>query len=204
MSARPRPPQSQQVGQCGAEFVAGRFSYRREAPVLRDLLAAVGKDAEMGLGVADIDDEQHPGHYRLLPRCAPPGQLRAAAVRPGGPPAPVPARRDGVGQASGRREGVSSGSSSSRGTSTNRLERTSACGQTQARRERKVPGPEQQQVDVDHARTVARSAGRAPEHPLDRLGRRRAAPAAHARSRIRTQALRNSGWSRTSPTGSVS
>ena len=47
----------EQAAQRRAELVGGRLADRREAPVLDELVAAVG--AEVRLGVADVDDEQH-------------------------------------------------------------------------------------------------------------------------------------------------
>ena len=51
------PAQLEQVAQRGAELVGGRVAHGREAPVLDELVAAVG--AEVRLGVADVDDQQH-------------------------------------------------------------------------------------------------------------------------------------------------
>ena len=62
---------------------------------------------------------------------------------------------------------------------------------------------EQQHVDVDRPRAVAHAAGVAAQVALDRLARIEQLLGPEL-GPIRTQALKNSGWSRTSPTGSVS
>ena len=49
--------QLEQVAQRGAELVGGRVAHGREAPVLDELVVAVRP--EVGLGVADVDDQQH-------------------------------------------------------------------------------------------------------------------------------------------------
>ena len=49
--------QLEQVAQRRAELVGGGLAHRGEAPVLDELAVAVG--AEVGLGVADVDDEEH-------------------------------------------------------------------------------------------------------------------------------------------------
>ena len=62
---------------------------------------------------------------------------------------------------------------------------------------------QQQHVDVDRARAVARAAGRPSELALDGLRRvqQRLGPQSTCTC---SAALRKAGWSRTSPTGSVS
>ena len=49
--------QREQVAQRGAELVGGRLAHGGEAPVLDEL--AVAEGAQMGLRVADVDDEEH-------------------------------------------------------------------------------------------------------------------------------------------------
>jgi len=53
----PVAAQPQQVAQGGPELVGGGLANGRETPVLEQLLLA--ERAEVGLGVADVDDEQH-------------------------------------------------------------------------------------------------------------------------------------------------
>ena len=102
------PAQGQQVGEGRPELVLGGLAHGGKAPVLGDLGAAGGKDAEVRLGVAYVDDEQH-------------RRITSVPGRPGGPPGPGRALPAASARRSppGRR---SSGSSSSRGTSTKRRE----------------------------------------------------------------------------------
>ena len=95
------------------------------------------------------------------------GAITPARGRCGVPP--VRRRRPASASVRARPSGnVSSGRSSSSGTSTNRRELTSACGRRQA-----LGGvlevAQQQQVDVDHPRSVAQPAGRPADLALDRL-----------------------------------
>ena len=53
----PVAAQLEQVAQRGAELVGGRLAHGGKAPVLEQLLAVEGP--EVGLGVADVDREQH-------------------------------------------------------------------------------------------------------------------------------------------------
>ena len=99
---------------------------RGQAPVVRELGPVEG--ADVGLGVADVDREQHAGDYRSTAarrqRDAERGSpLELSPARPAPSPASesAPARRVPSGRAS-------SGSSSSSGTSTKRREVTSRWG----------------------------------------------------------------------------
>ena len=142
---------------------------------------AVGEHAEVRLGVADVDDEQHRGRdYRH------PAQRRRGSDqrRPGEPAPSWPGPSAASASASRSPPGsVSSGSSSSSGTSTNRRRadlaraagvRPLGCVAARA---------EQQQVDVDHPRTVAHAAGLAARPRARPPCRHRAAARARARSR---------------------
>ena len=53
--------QREQRPQRGAELVGGRLAHGGEAPVVHQLLAA--ERAEVRLGVADVDDEEHAADY---------------------------------------------------------------------------------------------------------------------------------------------
>ena len=98
---------------------------------------------------------------------------------------------------------ASSGSSSSSGTSTNRRERhlagaAASAARSRARARRAAAGRRRAAAGRGAGR---RTSGRArPRSPC----RRRAAPRGSSSVSIRTAALRKSGWSRISPTGSVS
>ena len=80
----PDAAQLEQVAQHGAELVGGRVAHGGEAPVLDQRAVAVGP--EVGLGVADVDDEEHgigSSHVREAlrrPRLAP-VRHRAARTR---------------------------------------------------------------------------------------------------------------------------
>ena len=89
--------QLQQAAQPRAELVGGRLAHGREAPVVHELVAAEG--AEVGLRVADVDDEEHGRDYArramtavlyAIPASHPVRGRRARAAAQGGA---VPARR---------------------------------------------------------------------------------------------------------------
>ena len=115
MSAKPRPRSPSRLGQSGAELVAGRLRDGGEAPVLGDLGRTGRVDPEVGLGVSDVDDEQH--RETLI------ATARRPRGRPGLDRAPPDARGATVPSGS-----VRPGSSSSSGMSTKRRLDTSACG----------------------------------------------------------------------------
>ena len=59
------PRRLEQAAQRGPELVGGRLAHGREPPVLDQL--SVTERAEVGLRVADVDDQQH-GHIECLRR----------------------------------------------------------------------------------------------------------------------------------------
>ena len=185
-----QPPQAEQVGQDGAQLVAGRLAHGGKAPVLGDDVLAVAVDAEVRLGVADVDDEEHGGQLQ---------QRRRDAADRLGPSSPSSARVSASRCPEGR---VRSGSSSSRGTSTKRREPVSACGRV-SRSELYSRSP-----SSSTSTSITRGPWRGP--PAARPTSRSTALQASSRSSgpsavsIRTQALRKSGWSSTRPTGAVS
>ena len=141
------------------------FAVGREAPVLDQLGAVEG--ADVGLRVADVDREQHGGDYS--------GRSELADALD-----PLARRKRCERGASGVPSGSARpGSSSSSGTSTKRRLVTSRMRQAQPLGvEHHVA--EQQQVDVDRARPVARARRLAAQLALDRLAdveQRRAARA---------------------------
>ena len=78
--------QLEQVAQRGAQLIGGRLAHGRKAPVLEQLLA--GERPEVGLGVSDVDGEQHRRPLcserrwrRRLPGCTcSPARIPCAAV----------------------------------------------------------------------------------------------------------------------------
>ena len=153
MSPKPSSRSASRLRSRGAELVGGRLAHGREAPVVDQLIAA--EDAEVGLGVADVDDEEHGAGLcsaRDDRRALRHSRLASVRGRREGAAAqghPVPARRADPGRCTGCR----SGCASARGS---------------------VPGAD---VRRRHARErLARDPARA-------RGARRAAPAAAGRRR---------------------
>ena len=155
---------------------------------------AVAEDAEVGLGVADVDDQQHArANY---------SQRRRRRGGPPAPPGPGPARpaRRPAARPSGS---ASSGSSSSSGTSTNRRELDLGVRAASAARS----GTRGRRAAARRRRSPAARAGAPPAaRPTSRSTALQASSSSSGPSSvsIRTQALRKSGWSSTRPTGSVS
>ena len=79
MSSKERPRSASSVAQRGAELVGGRLAHGGEAPVLDQLLAREG--AEVGLGVADVDDQEH-GARIMLATPWPPSSTPSPASHP--------------------------------------------------------------------------------------------------------------------------
>ena len=75
MSSKLDPAEREQAADPLGQLVAGRAGAGLEAPVLDQALAVEG--AEVGLGVADVDREQHAGDYRRLHRI---GAVKVAAL----------------------------------------------------------------------------------------------------------------------------
>ncbi len=86
-----QPAQRQQVRQRRAELIAGRLPHGGEPPVLGAATSSLGEHAEVGLGVADVDDQQHARGLSPRRQCA------AAAPR-GPPPGPSPSAVERIGQ----------------------------------------------------------------------------------------------------------
>ena len=114
--------QAEQVLQRGAELVGGRLAHGREAPVLDELVAAVGARG----GSACCRRRRRAACGRLSTTWA----IRAATAGPrGAPPARLPRRaRRGRRRAASRPGAPGPGSSSSSGTSTKRRLARSSCG----------------------------------------------------------------------------
>ena len=117
---RTQPAQREQVRERRAELVAGSTRARSQSASARSTPVASGReDAEVRLGVADVDDEQH---RATLHQCRGSRRPRTAR-RPARPPSAAQRVREPAAVGS-----VSSGSSSSSGTSTKRRELTSGWG----------------------------------------------------------------------------
>ena len=82
--------QLEQVRERGPELVGGRRGHGGKAPVLDEGLAAEG--AEVRLGVADVDDEEHRGRFPTLGQCTGGGSRRQPRHRRARPPDVPPAR----------------------------------------------------------------------------------------------------------------
>ena len=136
----------------------------------------------------------------------PPAVATRAADRPAGPSCPLtPSAASASASRSRPPSGAGSviaGSSSSSGTRTNRRDRTSGCGSV-SRSDTNSRSP-----SSSTSTSITRGPWRTP--PAARPTTRSTALHASSRAagssdvRTRTQALRNDGWSSTSPTGSVS
>ena len=75
-----QPAQAQQRGDADRQLVGGGRSRRREAEVLHELLAA--EHAEVGLGVADVDCQEHgPGLSQSSPKRVTRWSLIAVSAR---------------------------------------------------------------------------------------------------------------------------
>ena len=181
MCSKPSPRRPSRLRSAAPSSSRVDSAHGREPPVLGDGVRAVRIDAEVGLGVADVDDEKHAVFYYSsggpARRTSWPGPSRSSRSLSRTP--------DGS---------ASSGQSSSSGTSTNLRELTSACGSV-SRWRRVLEVAEQQHVDVDHARPVTGAAGRRdPAHARPPCTRRAAArarvPCGRAGRRCKTKAGR--------------
>ena len=168
---------------------ADRFAARRQArpprdPGLRRRHAA--------------DDPSEPGSSRCGPGR---GLALARASRRGRPagPGPRPARASARRVPSGS---ASSGSSSSRGTRTKRRLVTSRWGRV--RRSVSSSRSPSSSRSTSSGRGLWRGASRVRPRSTSTRLQRSSSSSGSSSVRIRTAALRKSGWSRTSPTGSVS
>ena len=154
---------------------------------------------------------RRPGSSR---RCATAEQAPRRLSRPAAQPSSGPTRSTRCARARAPRAprssrvpsgSASSGSSSSSGSSTNRRRRHLAVRQGQPLASASSTLAEQQQVDVERAR--ARGAGRrarAPARPRSPCRASSSCLGLELGRGSRIAALRKSGWSRISPTGSVS
>ena len=152
----PHSPQAEQVRQRGAELVPGRLAHGGKPPVLGDDVLAVAVDAEVRLGVADVDDEEHGANYS-----------NGGATRRTAWSDPGPARR-------GCRPAVAPTGRVRSGIELEQGHEHEAARAGLGVRERQPLGAvlevaEQQHVDVDHPRAVAGAAGGAPHLALHRL-----------------------------------
>ena len=191
--AKPQPAQRQQVAPAprrARRAVDSRTVANRQCS---DDLSRLAEHAEVGLGVTDVDDQQHavglPCHRR---------DYMAAAVRRAGRPDRRPSAASASASALARRAASVPGRARAAAPARTAAARTSACGQRQplglvlagrraaARRRRSRAG-----------RGGCRRA--AAELALDRLARVEQLRRARARSRSRRQALRKSRWSSTQP-----
>ena len=119
-------------------------------------MLAAGIDAEVGLGVADIDDKQH-------------ARITAVAARLGAPPGPVPSACQALGQP------VAVGQAQLRVELEQRHQHEAARADLGVGQRQPLGADtqitQQQDVDVDHPRAMPGAAGGAADLALNRLAR---------------------------------